>query len=343
MPLDGSSTVACLANATVPTPPTVLDNCGRTITPTGPVAGTDPTCAGTKTYTYTYTDCGLVAHTWVYTYTISAPTVLMPADGSSTVACLANATVPTPPTILDNCGRTITPTGPVAGTDPACAGTKTYTYTYTDCGLVAHTWVYTYTILAPTVAMPADGSSTVACVADATAPTLPVVTDNCGRTITPTGPVVGTDPACAGTKTYTYTYTDCGLVAHTWVYTYTISAPTVLMPPDGSSTVACVANATAPTPPTVLDNCLRTITPTGPVAGTDPTCAGTKTYTYTYTDCGAVAHTWVYTYTISAPTVAMPADGSSTVACVANATAPTPPTVTDNCGRTITPTGPVVG
>src|SRR5664280_1562635 len=94
--------------------------------------------------------------------------------------------------------------------------------------------LYTYTISAPTVAMPLDGSSTVACFADATPPTLPTVTDNCGRTITPTGPAVSVDPACSGTRTYTYTYTDCGGVAHTWLYTYTISAPTVAMPLDGS-------------------------------------------------------------------------------------------------------------
>ena len=32
----------------------------------------------------------------------------MPADGASTVACPADAVAPTPPTVLDNCGRTIT-------------------------------------------------------------------------------------------------------------------------------------------------------------------------------------------------------------------------------------------
>ena len=59
------------------------------------------------------------------------PTVTMPAAGSSTVACLADATAPTPPTVLDNCGRTLTVSAAVPGADPACAGTKTYTFTYT--------------------------------------------------------------------------------------------------------------------------------------------------------------------------------------------------------------------
>ena len=91
----------------------------------------------------------------------------MPANGASTVACPADAVTPTPPTVTDNCGRTITPSAPVVSADPACAGTKTYTFTYTDCANTAYTWVYTYTISAPTVTMPANGASTVACPADA--------------------------------------------------------------------------------------------------------------------------------------------------------------------------------
>src|SRR4030095_9046690 len=181
---------------------------------------------GTKTYTYTYTACDGTVNTWVFTYTISAPTVTIPAGGATTVACPADAVPPTPPTVVDNCGRTITSTGPVVSPDPACAGTKTYTYTYTACDGVAYTWTFTYTITAPTVTLPADGAATVACPADAVPPTPPTLVDNCGRTITPTGPVVSPDPACAGTKTYTYTYTACDGTVNTWVFTYNLSAPT---------------------------------------------------------------------------------------------------------------------
>jgi hypothetical protein len=49
------------------------------------------------------------------------------------------------------------------------------------------------------------GGSTVACAALAVAPTLPTVTDNCGNTLTPTGPVVSSTPSCEGDVTYTYT------------------------------------------------------------------------------------------------------------------------------------------
>src|SRR5260221_4508660 len=232
-----------------------------------------------------------------------APTVTIPAGGSSTVACPSTPVAPTPPVVTDNCGRTITPSAPVISPDPPCAGTKTYTYTYTACDNTAYTWDYTYTISAPTVTIPAGGSSTVACPSAAVAPTPPVVTDNCGRTITPSAPVISPDPPCAGTKPYTYTYTACDNTAYTWFYTYTISAQTVTIPAVGSSTVTCRYAAFARASPVVTDNCGRTITPSAPVISPDPPCAGTKTYTYTYTACDNTAYTWVYTYTISAPTV----------------------------------------
>src|SRR5260221_3252017 len=145
----------------------------------------DPPSAGTKTYTYTYTACDNTAYTWVYTYTISAPTVTIPAGGSSTVACPSAAVAPTPPVVNDNCGRTITPLAQVISPDPPCAGTKTYTYTYTACDNTAYTWAYTYTISAPTVTIPAGGSSTVACPSAADVGTAPVCTANTERNSTP--------------------------------------------------------------------------------------------------------------------------------------------------------------
>lgn len=55
-----------------------------------------------------------------------------PTDGSSTVECLPSG-LPTPPTVTDACGNTITPTGPVtSGTYAGCGGTQIYTYTYSD-------------------------------------------------------------------------------------------------------------------------------------------------------------------------------------------------------------------
>jgi hypothetical protein len=104
--------------------------------------------------------------------------------------------------------------------------------------------VYTYTINPPTFTMPAAGGSTVACISNAqVVPTAPVVNNSCGDPLSPTGPVVSPDPACSGTKTYTWTYTDCTGNTGQWVYTYTINPPTFTLPPNGSSTVACLADA----------------------------------------------------------------------------------------------------
>ncbi|HRD82954.1 MAG TPA: choice-of-anchor Q domain-containing protein, partial [Saprospiraceae bacterium] len=155
------------------------------------------------------------------------PNPVVPANGSSTVACPSAATTPTPPTVMGCDGSVITPTGPMIVNSPnpvTCEGTRTYTYTYT-CGSTSSTWSYVYTIEREPFTVPGNGASTVACLANATAPTLPTVTSNCGETLTPTGPVVTDSPnplTCEGTRTYAYTYTDCEGNAQVWSYVYTI-------------------------------------------------------------------------------------------------------------------------
>jgi len=72
--------VACAVNATLPTPPVVTDNCGRTLSVSAGVPSADPTCAGDKTWTFTYTDCANQTYTYVVTYTIDPPVVDMPDD-----------------------------------------------------------------------------------------------------------------------------------------------------------------------------------------------------------------------------------------------------------------------
>src|SRR5437762_1470738 len=333
LPADGTSTVNCPADAVAPTSPTVVDACGNTLTP---VATTPSavTCNGTMAYTFAYTDCAGHAHTWTYTYTITRPDFTLPADGTSTVNCPADAVAPTAPTVVDACGNTLTP---VATTPSAvtCNGTMAYTFAYTDCAGHAHTWTYTYTITRPDFTLPADGSSTVNCPANAVAPTAPTVVDACGNTLTP----VVTTPspvACNGSFPSRRTYDLCAGHSHVWTYTYTIAAADFTLPADGSSTVNCPANGVAPTAPTVVDACGNTLTPVvtmpSPVA-----CNGSMAYTFTYTDCAGHTHTWTYTYTIAAADFTLPADGSSTVNCPANAVAPTAPTVVDACGNTLTP------
>ncbi|MBL0102237.1 MAG: hypothetical protein IPP49_21180 [Saprospiraceae bacterium] len=98
-----------------------------------------------------------------------------------------------------------------------------------------------------------------------------------------------------------------------------------------------------PTPPTVNDNCGRVLSVSGPVVNPATiNCGGTQTYTWTFTDCEGTTYPWVYTYTISPPVVSMPANTSSNVACLSAIVAPTPPSVTDNCGRLLNVTGPSI-
>ena len=167
--------------------------------------------------------------------TISAPVVSMPAPGGSTVACLNLAVAPTPPSVLDNCGRTLSVSSGVPGSDPSCAGSKTWTFTYTDCANQTYLWIYTYTILAPVVSMPASGSSVVTCYNLAIMPTPPNVLDNCNRPLSISVGVPGNTPSCNGNKTWTFTYTDCANSNYTWVYTYTITdniSPSFTAPSD---------------------------------------------------------------------------------------------------------------
>ncbi|MFM7153829.1 MAG: HYR domain-containing protein, partial [Bacteroidota bacterium] len=210
---NGSSTVSCPSAMVAPSVPAAVDNCDGAVN--GVLTSTVNTpsfinCEGTRVYTYSYTDAAGNVATWTYTYTLEREDFSMPANQGSTIACISLAFTPPPPSVTDNCGGPIVPTGPVmGGTYTDCEGTRTFTWTYTDCEGNAHPWVFTYTIERNDFTVPANGSSTVACIAQATAPVPPAVTDACGNTLTPTGPVTGgTYTSCEGTRTYTYTYTD---------------------------------------------------------------------------------------------------------------------------------------
>ena len=340
LPDDDSSKVQCIAQATIPETPVVTDYSGATIIPVI-TENTNPSCEGDKIYNFEYTDCVGNKYTYKYTYTIDITTKpVVPTDGASTVECLANATTPTPPTtVKDVCGTAITAVLVSTIDSPAsltCEGTRTYNYTYTDCSGLVSNWKYVYTIdhtIVPVV--PADGASTVECLANATTPTPPTtVKDVCGTAITAVLVSTVDSPAsltCEGTRTYNYTFTDCSGLVSNWKYVYTIDhtiAPVV--PADGASTVECLANATTPTPPaTVKDVCGTAITAVLVSTVDSPsslTCEGTRTYNYTFTDCSGLVSNWKYVYTIDHTIVpVVPADGASTVECLANATTPTPP------------------
>src|SRR5690606_16480145 len=158
---------------------------------------------------------------WVFTYTINPPVFTLPPAGSSTVDCLADAGLPpTPPPVMDNCGNVIAPGAGVPGADPVCSGTKIWTFTYTNCDGTTQDWEYSYTINPPWVVLSPAGNAAVDCVNDAIEPVAPVVTDNCGNTVPVSAGVPSADPACGGTKTWTFTYTNCDGTTQDWVFTY---------------------------------------------------------------------------------------------------------------------------
>lgn len=236
-PSDMSTTVACLNLAVEPDVPEVFDFCGNPI-PALLISTTDNpdplTCEGFRTYVYEYTDCSGGTHLWNYFYFIEYLPFTVPADGGETVTCINNINVNlvTPPSVNDNCGIPLIPTGPSLPVyDPpafTCEGTVTYTWTYTDCENNSVTWDYIFTVdqTSPTESGgPVPNDSTITCGLEGLPPlTLPAVVDACGNSIPAPVPVVGGSYAggCDGAITYTYTYTNCPGVQFVWTYTYTV-------------------------------------------------------------------------------------------------------------------------
>jgi hypothetical protein len=152
------------------------------------VPSADPSCAGNKTWTFTYTDCANATYTYIYTYTIAAPDFSLIPGTTATVSCISEIVLPILPVVIDACGKAIAPTGPVVSPDPPCNGTKTYMWTYTDC--VGHTHDYVHTVTINDITLPV-----ISCPADQTLPsdwnqtfatvalTAPIYSDNCTATV----------------------------------------------------------------------------------------------------------------------------------------------------------------
>jgi len=112
---------------------------------------------------------------------------------------------------------------------------------YADCEGNNHNWVLHLHIEYEDFTMPPDADQRrMLQRCGNTRP--PVVYDNCGMLITPTGPSVGgTYAGCEGTVTYTWNYADCEGNNHNWVYTTpsnTRTSPCRLMPDRPSNASA---------------------------------------------------------------------------------------------------------
>ena len=372
----GASTVSCIGQATLQEPePRVV--CGMPVvytanpanpidTPTGIAAAGG---CGTRVYEYTYEVHGN-PYTWRYTYTIRPDSIVFSGNVPTrdTVECDDPLFVPTLPTVATNCGLVVDTVLTTSGSYTDCEGNRVWSYAFTDCAGHSRPWTFTRVIKRTTLPnltyRPAETEMDVECIAAATAPTdLPTVKDVCGNILSDPQPVpVVTDDlssnGCSGTRTYTYTYTDCAGLDTVWTYTYNIQHTT---PPaekpngvDGyataptANTVQCLSNATTPTAlPVVLDVCGTVLEPlpgSGEYFDTITDCEGTRTYKYYYKDCQQLQYEWRYVYTIDRtdnPTEqGTPVATSMSVACESHAVIDSiaaMPVVQDRCGETLQP------
>ncbi len=256
-----------------------------------------------------------------YTTTvISRPVQSWPPDQSTTVSCLSAAIEPNVPDVLDLCGNLIDVEliSIINNPDPiACEGYRLYVYEYTDCAANTHLWNYFYFIEYAPFTVPADEGEIVTCInaIDVGLVDPPMVNDNCGIPLTPSGPSLPVyDPpmlTCDGTVTYTWTYADCEGNPMLWNYVYTVEQTSPVEaggPVLNNSTITCGLDGTPPlTLPVVVDACGDVIPAPAPVSGGNYSggCDGTITYTYTYSNCPGTEFIWVYTYTVECSSVAL--------------------------------------
>lgn len=195
--------------------------------PAGSVTGTltNPTfVAQTATYAVTAT-AGTCTSNYTLTVTIRPnPAIVLNVPGanvcpSSVSALTTTLTATTGAYVYAWTNATASGAGTANYTAPASCANNTVLVTVqvTDFyGCIASNAKNITSSLAD-FAVPAAGSSTVACpAAAAVVPANPSVNDACGNAITPTGPVISAAVVCEGPRTYTWTYTDCKGNTHPW-------------------------------------------------------------------------------------------------------------------------------
>lgn len=281
-----------------------------------------------------------------FSLAISSFATTVPASTSSTVDCQQEAVDPgAPADVIDDCSQTISPIllGSADTPDPiSCEGTRVWTYAYIDCNNQTLYWTHTYIIdNSFSIAPPENTTSTVTCLADAVDPGAPEdILDACGQTVSAvlTGSMDSPDLlVCEGIRVWTYSYTDCSGNTAIWTHTYYISLNTSpIIPPDGTQTIECVAQAIIPQSPVVLDACGNSLVAII-TENSDPICEGAKVYTYTYTDCSGLQSVYTYTYIIDLSPANVPQNTTSVINNLSLATQPTAPMVFDNCGNNIIP------
>ena len=170
------------------------------------------------------------------------------------------------------------------------------------------------------------------------------VSDNCTSDANLT--ISSSDAAPEGTcpilVVRTYTIKDeCGMSSDFKQNIY-IQQVDFSMLADQDSTVSCPDEVVSPALPEVKDACGNVLEPIDSLIGTKPTCEGDVDYKYIYKDCAGNRHVWTFTYHVVLPELTLSPDDASTVHCASEITAPTPPAMTDYCGRPLTVSTPTV-
>ncbi|PWI28840.1 hypothetical protein DI383_14650, partial [Flavobacteriaceae bacterium LYZ1037] len=331
----------------------------------GPVVSDAPACEGEVTYTWTYTDCAGNSQNYVHRVTIDFADFVLPNNESSTVTCIDDAqTVPTPPSITDNCNNDIIPNGPIVSADPNCIGDKTYTWTYTDCAGNSQDWIYTYSInddIDPIIVTPASNIS-IEC--DGTGNNGAIQTwldnnggasasDNCSE-VTWTNNYGGTISDCSTPIDVIFTATDaCGnSVSTTASYAITDTVPPTIETEASDLTVECDGQGNIADLETWINNnggtiasddC-STITWDDDYKGVlTPGCGltGSAIVSFKATDaCGNESiSTATFTIVDTTAPVAPSAPADIAYECIADVPAAGDLTAADNCAGDITVTG----
>jgi gliding motility-associated-like protein len=346
------------------TAPTATDACAGAIIPTSPDASGTTFGIGPHIITYTADDGNGNQSTCSFTVTVTDNTAPVfagcPADFSvsADAATCTAVVIWTPPTATDACVGSITPTSPDASGTTFGLGPHIITYTADDGNGNQSTCSFTVTVTdntAPVIAnCPADFSVS-ADAATCTAVVIwtpPTATDACVGAITPTSPDASGTTFGLGPHIITYTADDGNGNQSTCSFTVTVTdntAPVFAGCPADFSVSADAATCSAVvtwTAPTATDACVGAIIPTSPDASGTTFGIGPHIITYTADDGNGNQSTCSFTVTVTdntAPVIAgCPADFSVS-ADAATCTAVviwTPPTATDACVGSITPTSP---
>ncbi len=238
-----------------------------------------------------------------WTITVHYQVVLMlPPGGSTVVYCPDDAISPVPPEVTDHCGQNLIPVLLDVVDDPiplTCQGTRTYHYQYTDCLGNTDVWSFIYYIEYHDFEIPQYDTGHAACSEYLPEIIPPLVFDNCGNEITPTGPEVSEIPECRGLINYTWKYTDCAGNEHPWVYTLILvddQCPVLTGTlPGGYLDNTCMAEMPAAPVETFIaslynDNCVTVFATLINTAIIGNDCGWSVTYTYSVADgCGNIA------------------------------------------------------